>query len=89
MIIVTLNTNINKSMTATMNMEDKDELKKGQWASLETVKQNLKRSGVYTEELVHTTELIVQRRIYRMIAQLPDEDLITLFQELKHQSSNQ
>lgn len=66
-----------------MNKEAKSELRKGQWASLETVKENIRRSGMDEKTVLEIASTRVKWRISRMIAQLPDEDLIKLFTELK------
>lgn len=68
---------------ATMNKEDQSKLRKGQWASLETVMENIRRSGMDEKTVLEIASERVKWRISRMIAQLPDEDLIRLFTELK------
>lgn len=67
-----------------MSKEDQSKLRKGQWASLETVRENLRRSGMKPDALLEISSNMVRRRIYEMFKQLPDEDLMTLYEELSH-----
>lgn len=69
-------------MTATMNKEDQSKLRKGQWASLETVMENLRLSGLNQQEILKIATERVEWRIKRMISQLPDEDIMKLFAQL-------
>lgn len=64
--------------------ERSEQLRKGQWVSLETVRENLRRSGMKPEALLEISSNMVRRRIYEMFKQLPDEDLMTLYEELSH-----
>ena len=70
-----------------MNKEAKSELRKGQWASLETVMENLRLSGMNQQEILKIATERVERRIKRMISQLPDEDLMKLFVQLTNNQS--
>lgn len=65
-----------------MNKEDQSKLRKGQWASLETVMENLRLSGMNQQEILKIATERVEWRIKRMISQLPDEDLMKLFAQL-------
>lgn len=70
-----------------MNKEDQSKLRKGQWASLETVKENIRRSGMDEKTVLEIASQRVKWRISRMIAQLPDEDLMVLFAQLTNNQS--
>ena len=68
-------------------MEKERKLRKGQWASLETVKENIRRSGMDEKTVLEIASERVKWRIRRMITQLPDEDLMKLFAQLTNNQS--
>ena len=70
-----------------MNKEDQSKLRKGQWASLETVMENIRRSGMDERTVFEIASECVKWRIRRMITQLPDEDLMKLFAQLTNNQS--
>ena len=72
----------------TMNKEDQNKLRKGQWASLETVMENLRLSGMDQQKILKIATEQVAWRIKRMISQLPDEDAMKLFAQLTNNQSS-